>query len=223
MDGDEIHLPPLGTGLLRLAAKLALIAAIAWGSVLLLDWADARAHEDGSRLMAGVLIILLVAYALLLAIPFAPGIEVGVALLMAKGADIAPFVYLATVSGLAVAFLAGRLLPERWLAATFADLRLARAASLVLRLSAMTREQRLAHLTERLPRWLAPFVGPWRYLLLALLLNVPGNAAVGGGGGIAFAAGFSRLFHPGWSLLAFVLGVAPVPIGVWFLGVAPNG
>lgn len=214
-------LPPLRQSVLRLAAKLALIAALAVGAMLLLDWADARAHQDGSALMAGVLLTLLVAYALLLAIPFAPGIEVGLALLMAKGADIAPYVYLATVSGLTLAFLAGRFLPDRWLASTFADLRLARAAALVERLGPMTREERLAHLTERLPRWLRPLVGPWRYLLLALLLNVPGNAAVGGGGGIAFAAGYSRLFHPGLSLLAFVLGVAPVPLGIWFLGVSP--
>lgn len=33
-----------------------------------------------------------------------------------------------------------------------------------------------------------------RYVALAVLLNIPGNVVIGGGGGIAFAAGMTRLF-----------------------------
>ena len=60
--------------------------------------------------------------------------------------------------------------------------------------------------------------GAGRYPLLAALINVPGNAVVGGGGGIALTAGFSRLFRPGWTALTVALAVAPVPLIVWLTG-----
>ena len=58
-----------------------------------------------------------------------------------------------------------------------------------------------------------------RYLALALLLNMPGNFVLGGGGGIAMMAGLSRVFSPPLFLLMTMLAVAPVPLAVaWFGG-----
>ena len=54
---------------------------------------------------------------------------------------------------------------------SLADLRLKRACALVNRLEPMSREERLAHLTDRAPGWLRPLIGPWRYLLLAALIG----------------------------------------------------
>ena len=219
MGSDDITLPPMGKGLARLALKLAVILAAAYGIHLVMDWATAQATQTGSaKLMIGMLATLLIVYALLIAVPFMPGIEIGVSLLLLKGATIAPFVYLATLLGLMIAFSAGRFLPHQWLHDLLADLRLKRACALVNRLAPMTREERLAHLTDRAHGWLRPLVGPWRYLLLAALINIPGNAVIGGGGGIAFTAGFSRLFRPGWTALTLALAVAPVPLVVWFTG-----
>ncbi|MEM7753301.1 MAG: hypothetical protein AAF230_07800, partial [Pseudomonadota bacterium] len=198
MGSDDIHLPPVWLGALRLAGRVLLIVVAAYGIHLVMDWATARAETNDS-LMIGVLTVLLLAYALLIAVPFMPGIEIGVSLLILKGAAIAPLVYLATVLGLLIAFAAGRFLPHGWLHGMLADLRLERACLLVDRLAPMTREERLSHLTDRAPRWLRPLIGAWRYPLLAALINVPGNAVVGGGGGIALTAGFSRLFRPGWT------------------------
>jgi len=219
MGTDDITLPPVSKGLKRLALKLALILAAAYGIHLVMDWATAEAAATGNTtLMLGMFATLLIAYALLIAVPFMPGIEIGISLLLLKGAAIAPLVYLATLLGLALAYMAGRFLPHGWLHDLLADLRLKRACEMVNRLAPMTHEERLAHLTDRAPAWLTPLIGPWRYLLLATLINVPGNAVLGGGGGIAFVAGFSRLFRPGWSVVTFALAVLPVPLVVWLTG-----
>ncbi len=215
----EADLPPLRQGLKRLAVKLAILLAAVFAIHLLMDWAMTAAMEAGKPgLMVGMFAALLIAYALLIAVPFMPGIEVGISLLLLKGAAIAPLVYGATVLGLMLAFVAGRFLPHQWLHDLLADLRLKRACALVNRLAPMTHDERLAHLAERAPGPLRPLVGPWRYALLAVLLNLPGNAVIGGGGGIAFTAGFSRLFRPGWTLLTIALAVLPVPLIVWATG-----
>ncbi len=217
MGSEDITLPPLWLGAIRLAAKLAVIAAAAYGIHLIMDWATTLAAGN-ENLMIGVLTALLLAYALLIAVPFMPGIEIGISLLLLKGAAIAPLVYGATVLGLLLAFAAGRSLPHTWLHGVLADLRLKRACLLVDRLAPMSHEERLAHLSARAPRWLQPLIGPWRYPLLAVLINIPGNAVIGGGGGIAFTAGFSRLFRPGWTALTVALAVLPVPLTVWLTG-----
>lgn len=219
MGSEDITLPPVGKGLARLAAKMVLIFAIAWGIHLLMDWTTRQAMDQGNaHLMIGMFATLLIAYALLIAVPFMPGIEIGISLLLLKGASIAPLVYLATVLGLVIAYTAGRFLPVGWLHTLLSDLRLKRACQLLDRLTPMSREDRLDHLTQRAPKWLRPLVGAWRYPLLAALINVPGNAVIGGGGGIAFTAGFSRLFRPDWTVLTIALAVLPVPLIVWWTG-----
>lgn len=222
MGSTDNSLSPLRAGFARLAIKLAIIAAAVLAIHYVMEWATARAEAANSgKLMLGVLAGLLLAYALLIAVPFMPGIEIGISLLMLKGASIAPLVYLATVLGLLAAFAAGRCIPYKWIFGTLADLRMKRACELVERLAPMTREERLAHLTDRAPEWLKPMVGKGRYVLLGALFNLPGNAVIGGGGGIAFIAGFSRLFRPSVTALVVLIAVMPVPLAVWFLGKAP--
>ena len=217
MGSSEIQ-PSFTLWLARLFAKLVVVAAAVAAIHMVLGWATAQAEAATSQgLMIGVFLALLLAYALLIAVPFMPGIEVGVSLLMLKGAAIAPMVYAATVLGLTIAFIIGRFLPHRWLRNLLHDLRLRRVAGLVERLEPLTGEARLALLGERLPRRLRPLLRSGRYVTLALLLNLPGNALIGGGGGIAFIAGFSRLFRPALTILVMALAVLPVPLMV-FLG-----
>ncbi len=216
-------LPPLRVGLTRLAIKAAIIVGAVLVIHAVMEWATDRAEAAGSGgLMIGVLSILLLAYALLIAVPFMPGIEIGISLLMLKGAPIAPMVYLATVLGLLLAYVAGRYTPYTWLHGILADLRLKRACDMVDRLAPMSRQERLGHLTARAPNWLKPVVGTGRYVLLGILFNLPGNAVIGGGGGIAFIAGFSRLFRPAYTTLVIMIAVLPVPLAVWFLGTPPD-
>ncbi len=207
---------------LRIAARVVVILALAYAVSRLLDYAmtasEALDHPGGDAMMVSLLVGLLIAYALLIAVPFVPGIEIGITLLILRGADMAPAVYLATVFGLILAYGIGRLIPPTMLTNMLRDLRLRRAADLVQDFCDLPPEARLAHLNERLPKPLALFFVRARYLTLAGILNLPGNAFVGGGGGLLMLAGVTRTFHPLPTLLMVLLAVLPVPFIVWLWG-----
>lgn len=210
--------------ILRLLPRLIVIALVVFilhrliGS--LIQWAEASARKD--MLMFGILALLVLAYALLIAVPFVPGIEIGLSLLALRGAEIAPMIYLATVAGLMLAFLAGHALPYRRVSAGLRWLHFNPAADFVDRAAMIPQEDRLAVLQERLPDAIAPFAIRGRYVMLAVLINLPGSALIGGGGGISFAAGLTRVFLPAKALLTFALAVAPVPLLIWGFGWDPS-
>jgi hypothetical protein len=60
-----------------------------------------------------------------------------------------------------------------------------------------------------------------RYLLVALLVNLPGNALLGCGGGIALSPGLSRVFQPAAMVATLAVAVSPVPLAVWTFGLSP--
>lgn len=206
----------------RLLLRLGALALLVWLAHLLIGWTmdETDALRSGARSMPAlaVLALLLGAYALLIALPFVPGAELGITLMMVEGAAIAPFIWAATLGGLALAYGVGSLLPYPALRRFLADLGLRRAAELIDALQPLDRAARLDFLKARLPRWLSPLVRSQRYILLALLINLPGNTILGGGGGILLVAGVSRLFSPAATLLTIALAVAPVPILVYWLG-----
>ncbi len=65
-------------------------------------------------------------------------------------------------------------------------------------------------------RRLARFLLGHRYLLFALLINMPGNSLLGGGGGIALVSGFARLYRWPWFVLTVALASLPIPLLVFF-------
>ena len=219
--------PPLHLSLLRTAVRLVVIAGAAFGLAMAMDWAlgsaSGIADDISTGMMIGAIAFFLVVYALLIAVPFVPGIEIGIALLVFRGEAVAPYVYLATLAGLCLAYWAGHSLPDRWLHRMFEDLRLTRACRLSERIAPMSRAERLGALNAALPKWARGVTGRGRYLLLAALLNIPGNGLIGGGGGLALLAGLSRVFHPGWTVLTIALAVAPIPLIVWIWGGAMLG
>lgn len=152
------------------------------------------------------------------ATPFVPGAEIGFGLLVMFGAKVAVIVYAAMVTALMLAFLVGRLVPASQVAAGFGYLGLRKARDLALALAPLAPEDRLNLLAERLPYRLVPALLRHRYLALIALLNLPGNSVVGGGGGIAFAAGLSGLFSLPAFLGAVLVAVAPVPAFVLATG-----
>ncbi len=209
-----------GTGL---ALRVALVIAVILGVNLIFGAAlrilELELHpEDLAKIQRGVWVSLLI-YALVLAIPFVPGVELGIAMLSMFGASVAPYVYLSTVGGLTLSFLVGRLIPLRLLARGALALRMKRAAGLLARLETLDRKDRLGMLLERAPAGWAEWMIRNRYLALAILFNLPGTALIGGGGGIALVAGLSRLFHPAGYLLVVCLSVSPVPLLVYLFGV----
>ena len=216
---DDTTLPPIKLGLFRLALRVGVILVVVALIYKATEWATATAESTGMQsLMIGTLFVILLLYAALIAIPFVPGIEIGISLLMLKGAAIAPMVYVATVLGLSLAFMLGRSLPYNWIRSTLIDLRLTKASAIIERLEPLPREERLAILMERVPNWARPIIGGGRYILLAALINIPGSALIGGGGGISFIAGFSRLYRPLWTFGVIALAVLPVPATVWLMG-----
>lgn len=219
MTGPSCPAPRLRLAL-SLALRVAVLVAAVWALHGATDWLIARAEASARAhmLMAGLIAALVVAYALLIALPFVPGIEIGLTLLALRGSDIAPVVYAGTVAGLMLAYLAGYLLPPDWLEVRLRRLRLTRIAGFLAEIAALPPSERLALLRGRAPRRAARLALDWRYALLAILYNLPGNGLIGGGGGISLMAGLSRIFLPGPTLLTVALAVAPVPLFVWWFG-----
>ena len=160
----------------------------------------------------------LIIYVLLMALPFVPGVEIGMTMMALFGAKIVPLVYLATVVALIVPYVAGRYVPHRFVLEVLDALRLRRARALLQRVESLGTRERVDFLLQGTSaRWI-PFLLRHRHIAVALALNVPGNAVIGGGGGISLAAGISRLFSlPAYALTVSV-AVAPVPIAVWLAG-----
>jgi hypothetical protein len=206
-----------------MGVKLALLAAALLGLYLAGDAAQqfmrqyVRAVENpwnDSRVLVAT-----AAFIVMLALPYVPGIEVSLALLVVLGAAGAPLVYAATLVALSLSFGAGRLVPTAALAATLGWFHLERARTLVERMHPLGPEEKLDLLLRSAPARWAPFLLRHRYVALALILNLPGNAILGGGGGIGVAAGLSGVFRYPAYLLAIAIAAAPVPLAVWLLGV----
>ncbi|MFZ7092666.1 hypothetical protein [Primorskyibacter sp. 2E233] len=199
----------------RIAGRLLVVLVIAWGAHLALNWANGLVDSGGLAMRVGMLSVFLLVYAILIAIPFLPGIEIGMALMAIEGSWIAPLIYVATLGGLTLAFAAGEWMPYERLYQIFKDLRMRRVCVLLKTVQPLDRQTRLDLLRDRAPRLLRPLVSRFRYVVLAILVNLPGNSIIGGGGGILFIAGFSRLFRPLATIVTLALAVAPVPLLVW--------
>jgi hypothetical protein len=158
------------------------------------------------------------AYVVLTALPFVPGAEIGIAMLTTFGADIAPLIYGATIISLLLAFSIGRLLPIDLLARLLAFLRLKKASALVTRAAVTPDHQRLALLLDGAPPRMLDLASRYRYIALAVLINTPGNAIIGGGGGIMMLAAMSGIFMPLPTLLTVAIAVCPVPLAVLLFG-----
>lgn len=201
----------------------AVCLALALGGLDLTDRVAAAFDLPGlasEGLRTPVLIAILSVYVVLLACPFVPGAEIGLALLVLFGADLAALVYLATVAALCLSFCIGRMVPDRTATAFFRHLGLERTGETI---TTYGREPRVVDAKECLCRqtilsqWLGRVL-KFRCLTVAVLINTPGNSVLGGGGGIALAAGLGRLMPFSKFLISVALAVAPVPIAVGYLG-----
>ncbi|MFQ5988559.1 MAG: hypothetical protein ACE5K9_01470 [Candidatus Methylomirabilales bacterium] len=158
------------------------------------------------------------AYLVLLSLPFVPGVELGLLLMSLFGREGIIVVYLATVGGLSLAYAVGRWLPTHvvsvWsqkLGGVEGDRDSPDSVTVLMDRSKLGR---------KFQHRLGSFFLRFRYIALALLFNLPGNAALGGGGGIALVCGTSRQFAWKWFFLTTILATAPIPI-LAFSGVLP--
>ena len=195
-----------------------LLAVGHWGSQWLIDLVGVDLSPGVKSHARHVVMAGIALYTGLMAIPFVPGIEISLALLAAFGHQVAALIYAATVVALAISYLIGRLVPIRLIALLFESLGQQRSVSLVRRLEPLSAEQRLEVLIAHAPKRFIPTLLKYRYIAIAVVLNVPGNAIIGGGGGIALLAGISGLFTFPRYLAVVSLAVLPVPLTIMLLG-----
>ncbi|WP_372600364.1 hypothetical protein [Amphritea sp.] len=198
----------------KLGLIIGIIVSLYFGGSWLAQQLNFQVFPRHDSMLTTVVLGTAVVYILLMATPFMPGIELGLMLLMMLGSKGALLVYLCTLTALMISFIVGRSLSPRLIYRFLRWLHLSRASALVLRLEPLNPQERLQLLRQNLPAYLAPVLVNYRYLTIAVLLNLPGNALVGGGGGIGLVAGMSGMIKlPGFFLLVAV-AVAPVPL--WF-------
>lgn len=209
--------PPLDIGkLLKIAWKVALIVGALIAAKHTGNWVMSQlsGHLTPSTepMLHRLIMTATTVYVLLMTLPFVPGVEIGLAMMATLGPKIAPLVYASTVLALSLAFLIGRLVPEETVIQFFDFVRLKGAADMLRRLRDCKPEDRLDVLAGQTTTRLVPFMLRYRYIALMIILNLPGNAVIGGGGGISLVAGFSRLFPFHLFVATTAIAVAPVPL-----------
>ena len=155
------------------------------------------------------------------AIPFVPGAEIGIGLIMFLGPPIILLVYTCMVVALVLAYLCGRFIPAQRASGFFAFFGLTKAVRVVDRLAPLDSADRLALLTAAVPSRFSRHLLRYRFFILAVVLNLPGNSLLGGGGGIALAEGMSGLFPFLAFLVTVLIAVSPLPLFFLFAG-TPN-
>lgn len=208
--------PPVWQGLVALAV----IAGIIFAAANLADWVKAAigfeiTDRNRDELIRIILITVLI-QAVLMSLPFVPGVELGLILITVLGPIAAPYVYAGCALALLISYGVGRLVPPHRTAGTFRRLRLHRAADAVARHEAASPAERLDMLLGRFALS-GSLAARYRYVAIGLAITTPGNIVIGGGGGIALMAGLSRLFSPPGYILTVLIAVAPIPFGAALL------
>ncbi len=212
----EARRTPAETPKFKLFFKISLIV----GFLVLLNYGGSRVVEhidfqlwpEHEHLIITAFWLSIVVYILWMALPFVPGIELGLALMVMFGPKGVVLVYLCTLLSLSLSFAIGRLIPLKSLARFVGWLHLGKAQDLVRQLEPLNSEQKLEFLLKTAPSKVIPYLVKNRYLMFALILNLPGNALIGGGGGIGLIAGMSGLFPFIKYLLLVSIAITPLPL-----------
>jgi uncharacterized membrane protein YdjX (TVP38/TMEM64 family) len=170
---------------------------------------DVLASASGEIGIYGLSLVAFV-YVLMLALPFVPGVEFGLLLMVLFGPEGVIVAYVATVTGLSLAYFVAQTLPDRITLRWMDKLGLSDATNnpkdaidaIVVGRSA----------TRGTAARLGNFLLSHRYLTLAVCLNLPGNSVLGGGGGIAALCGLSRQFCWRRYVLTLIIATAPLPL-----------
>lgn len=204
--------PTWPIALLKLSSIVLLIILANIGISWLIDQLGFQFYPGSFKMVERAVIVGLVLYICLMAIPFLPGIEIGLILMILLGPQGAVLVYLCTLVALTLSFGLGRIFPPHLLASLLGWLHLSRAESLLRKFDATPPEQRLEFIAGETSTGTMPALLKRRYLVLAALLNLPGNVVIGGAGGIAMLAGMSQLYSFPKYLLLVSVAVLPGPI-----------
>lgn len=210
--------PSLGNIVLRVAILIAVLVLATWGAHMIRDALNLQIRPDNEQQVHRMIMLGSVAYIGLLALPFVPGAEIGIAMLAAFGAAIAPLIYVCTVASMILAYTAGRFLPIDVLRRVLSTMRMHRAADLVARAAPLSGADRVAMLLDGQSARALRLAIRYRYVALAVAVNTPGNSVIGGGGGIMLMAGLSGIFSPLATVATIAIAVSPVPLAMVFFG-----
>lgn len=205
--------------LLQRVLRLGIILALVLAMQGLAEWVSVQAQLELSArenaMFGAVALMLVLAYTVTMAVPFVPGIEIGLAIMVVFGPQVFLLVYACTQVALLLSFVAGRVVPLSRLAAVAGWLQFHGMQSWLGRLEPLAPEKRLEYMIRCAPRnWVQTLIAH-RYLALVVFINLPGNAVIGGAGGIGLVAGMSRVFGFWRYVFVMALATTPVPIALW--------
>jgi hypothetical protein len=213
---SEAHQKPAETPKIRRFIKISLLVGflvfVNYGGSVVVEQINFQFWPEHERLMITVLWFAIVFYILWMGLPFVPGIELGLALMVLLGTRGVVLVYLCTLLSLSLSFTVGRLIPLNSFARFLGWLHLYKARDLILQLEPLNSEEKLDFLLRSAPSRVIPFLLKHRYLMIAIALNLPGNALIGGGGGIGLISGMSRLYPSPKYILLVSLAIMPLPL-----------
>ena len=198
--------------LVKLAVVVAAIFLANFGASKIIDALEIQIWPSHVEIIDRAVLVSVILYVVLMATPFLPGIEIGLALMVMLGPEGVIITYIATLLALTLSFALGRVFAAHLLVSLLHWLHLRRAAGLLERFNATEPERRLKFLAENTHGGSMSVLLNHRYLLLALLLNLPGNVLIGGGGGIAMMAGTSRLYSFPRYLALISVAILPGPV-----------
>ena len=196
----------------KISLIIGFLVLLNYGGGLMVEQINFQLWPEHENLMITVLWFSIVVYVLWMAMPFVPGIEIGLALMVMLGPKGVVLVYLCTLLSLSLSFAIGRLIPLKVISLLLGWLHLQKVQNLVLQLEPLNSEEKLDFLLSTAPSKVIPYLLKHRYLMIAVTLNLPGNVLIGGGGGIGLIAGMSRLCPFPKYILFVSLAITPLPI-----------
>ena len=197
---------------LKISLMVGLLVLLNYGGRLVVEQINFQLWPEHENLMVTAFWLSVVVYVIWMAMPFVPGIELGLALMVMLGARGVILVYLCTLLSLSLSFAVGRLIPLKVFSRFLGWLHLQKAKNLVLELEPLNSEGKLDFLLRTAPSKIITFLLKHRYLMIAVALNLPGNVIIGGGGGIGLIAGMSNLCPFPKYLLFVSLAITPLPV-----------
>ena len=197
---------------LKISLVFGLLVLLNYGGRMVVEQINFQLWPEHENLMITVFWLSVAVYVLWMAMPFVPGIELGLAIMVMLGPKGVVLVYLCTLLSLSLSFALGRLIPLKTFSRFLGWLHLQKAKNLVLQLEPLNSEEKLGFLLRTAPSRIIPYLLKHRYLMIAVALNLPGNVIIGGGGGIGVIAGMSNLCPFPKYLLFVSLAITPLPI-----------
>ena len=198
--------------LVKISLVVGFLLLINFGGSLVVERINFQLWPEHEHLIVTVVWLSIAIYVIWMAMPFVPGIELGLALMVMLGSKGVVLVYTCTLLSLSLSFAIGRLIPLKAFARFLGWLHLRKARDMAIQLEPMSSEQKLDFLLGAAPSRVVPFLLKHRYFMIAIILNLPGNALIGGGGGIGMIAGMSRLYPFPKYLLLISLAITPLPL-----------